>query len=288
MRTRIVGVLAAIISPIIFSLSIPFSAKFFLDQVHPWFLAGALDLSAGLGMLVILLLFQRTSSNLRTSLQRADLGNLVIAIGTGGIIAPVLFMISLTGSVGSSMLLVTETLFTALFAWKFNGERITPLTALTIFLISISSAILASAQFNIQSFAAAGAALAYAFSHVYTARIADRDPLQVGTIKLLISGVFNVLTSCLVLRLELPSITFLGSIFAAGIICNGVSYLLFLLGIRQIGAARAGALYSLIPVFGGIFLVFLGEPFTENLKLAGLFMVGGLGLLVWQSFRESE
>jgi hypothetical protein len=54
---------------------------------------------------------------------------------------------------------------------------------------------------------------------------------------------------------------------------------LFVLALRQLGAARTGAYFSTAPFVGAaVALLLLGEPFTWQLAVAGLLMAVGVAL----------
>jgi hypothetical protein len=62
-----------------------------------------------------------------------------------------------------------------------------------------------------------------------------------------------------------------------GFLGYGVSLVLFVRALRQIGTARTGAYYAVAPFFGTLLAIGLvGEPFTLQLAIAGALM--GLGI----------
>ena len=64
-----------------------------------------------------------------------------------------------------------------------------------------------------------------------------------------------------------------------GLLSYGVSLVLFVLALRDIGAARTGAYFASAPFIGAILAVaVLGEPVTAQLLLAGALMLAGLWL----------
>ncbi len=68
-----------------------------------------------------------------------------------------------------------------------------------------------------------------------------------------------------------------GAAGVVGFFGVGVSLVLFVLALRHLGAARAGAYFSLAPFIGALVaLVLLREPLTLQLVIAGLLM--GIGL----------
>ena len=67
-----------------------------------------------------------------------------------------------------------------------------------------------------------------------------------------------------------------------GLFAYGVSLALFVVSLRHLGSARTGAYCSLAPFFGAAFALFLGDPVTLSLLLAGTLMAGG----VWRHLTE--
>jgi hypothetical protein len=61
-----------------------------------------------------------------------------------------------------------------------------------------------------------------------------------------------------------------------GAISYGLSLVLFIVGLRSVGTARAGAYFSTAPFFGGVLAVALGEPVTPLLVVAAVLMGGGV------------
>lgn len=90
-------------------------AKWLLDSVNPWLLAGLLYLGSGIG----LTLYRVISRSAPCILLPTEFPWLIGAIISGGVVAPVLLMIGLTNAPasGTSLLLNAEGVFTALLAW---------------------------------------------------------------------------------------------------------------------------------------------------------------------------
>ena len=65
---------------------------------------------------------------------------------------------------------------------------------------------------------------------------------------------------------------------AVGLVAYGISLTLFIVALRHIGTARAGAYYSVAPFFGALLALALGESLTVPLVVAGLLMALGVAL----------
>ena len=69
-----------------------------------------------------------------------------------------------------------------------------------------------------------------------------------------------------------------------GLFAYGVSLVLFVIALRGVGAARAGAYYSVAPFIGAIVAIaFFGEAVTIQIALAGGLMAVGTWLHLTES-----
>ncbi|MDE2585542.1 MAG: EamA family transporter, partial [Betaproteobacteria bacterium] len=115
------GVAAALGAALLFGAGTPL-AKWLLAAVNPWLLAGLLYLGSGLGLSLYRGLIQAPA----VRLPRGELAWFAGAIGAGGIVAPVLLMLGLSGmpASGAALLLNAEGLFSALLAWFAFKEHV--------------------------------------------------------------------------------------------------------------------------------------------------------------------
>ena len=109
-----IGVWAALASAFLFGMGTPL-AKWLLDQMSPWMLAGLLYLGLGLGSGVYRLLCGFVSPRLNASEMRW----LAAAVVCSGGIAPVLLMFGLSSMPSSqaALLINAEAVLTTLLAW---------------------------------------------------------------------------------------------------------------------------------------------------------------------------
>ena len=117
------GVAAALGAALLFGTSAPI-AKWLLQDVSPWMLAGLFYLGSGIGLSI----YRLVTHTQPVSLQQGEAGWLAGAILTGGVAGPVLLMFGLTGmpASGAALLLNAEGVLTALLAWvvfKENFDR---------------------------------------------------------------------------------------------------------------------------------------------------------------------
>jgi drug/metabolite transporter (DMT)-like permease len=111
-----------------------------------------------------------------------------------------------------------------------------------------------------------------------TRKVSLADPLQIVELKGLVAGPVNLAIG-LSLGAALPSLS--AGLFAGivGFVGYGLSLALFVLALRHLGTARTGAYFATAPFIGSaVAVVFLGDPFTAQLAVAGVLMAAGVWL----------
>jgi len=107
---------------------------------------------------------------------------------------------------------------------------------------------------------------------------AHTNPLQIVQVKGLVAGPF-LLALGLLAGDTLPAPTIAAVAGMVGFLGYGVSLALFVLALRQLGAARTGAYFSTAPFLSAFAaILFLREPLTFQLLAAGLLMGAGVWL----------
>lgn len=279
------GAPLALASAALFGASTPFAKLLLGDGVSPWLLAGLLYLGSGVGLSVIH--FGRHTLGLASAeapLRRADLPWLGLVVLSGGVIGPVLLMIGLTTTPASStaLLLNLESLATMLIAWAVFRENVD-----TRLMVG-AAAILAGAMFlswqggptgfGLGAIAIAGACLAWGLDNNLTRKLSTADPVQIALIKGLVAGTVNLVLA-LTSGARVPSVTVLGGAALVGFLGYGISLVLFVLGLRHLGAARTGAYFSTAPFIGAVLAIgMFHEEATGRLIGAGVLMAIGLYL----------
>jgi drug/metabolite transporter (DMT)-like permease len=274
------GGLLALAAAALFGLSTP-AAKAITGTVAPVLLAGLLYLGSGLGLLIVRL----ARGDGGVPVTRRDLPWLAGAVLFGGGLGPVLLMWGLMRVTGSaaSLLLTLEGVFTALIAWivfrePFNRRIGLGMVAIFIGAVTLGLSGPSGKAAALGVAAVAGACLCWAIDNNCTSRIAHVDAPTLAMIKGLVAGSINVALG-LAIGNALPGI---GAIAAAGIVGllgYGVSLILFVLALREVGAARTGAYFSTAPFLGAVLgVVALHEPVTLTLIVAGLLMAFGVYL----------
>ncbi|MCC6530234.1 MAG: EamA family transporter [Pseudomonadales bacterium] len=277
---RISGILAALAAALLFGASTPL-AKLLLTRIDPWLLAALLYLGSGVG----LWLLRRLGRAEAVRLERGDGGWLAAAIAAGGVAAPLLLMFALSAmpATTAALLLNAEAVLTVLLAWFLFREPFDRRIAAGMLTI-VAGALLLSWPQRLQlatlwpTLALLAAALAWAIDNNLTRKIALADASFIAMSKGLIAGSTNLLLA-LQLRVDWPAPGVVATAALLGLLCYGVSLTLFVVALRQLGAARTSAYFGLAPFWGALLAIaLLGEPLTPQLLVAALLMAVGVAL----------
>lgn len=273
------GVQAALLSAILFGAGTPL-AKLLLADVSPWLLAGLLYTGSGLG----LGLYRLVRRAPRVRLSRRELAPLAGAVIFGGVLAPVLLLAGLSSmpASGASLLLNAEGVFTAVLAWFVFRENFDRRIALGMVAI-VAGAVVLSIPTGAElgpvwpSLAVLGACLCWGIDNNLTRKVALTDAVWLAAVKGGVAGPVNLALAFLA-GATFPSIASIGGAAVVGFFAYGVSLVLFIVGMRHLGTARAGAYFSIAPFFGAVLAIVLGEPITWPLGVAAVLMAIGLWL----------
>ena len=206
----------------------------------------------------------------------------------GGVLAPVLLMWGLAAmpASGASLLLNAESVFTASLAWVVFRENVDRRVLLGMVAI-VAGAVVLSVPTGVTlsgpwpALAVLGACLAWALDNNLTRQVALADATWLAAVKGAVAGPVN-LALAVALGAHWPTAPAAGAALALGFVTYGVSLALFIVGLRHVGTARAGAYFSVAPFFGAALALVLGEPVTWPLLVAGLLM----GVGVWLHLTE--
>ena len=273
------GVQAALVSAVLFGAGTPL-AKLLLGTVTPWLMAGLLYCGSGVGLLLVRLI--RRSPRVR--LTRHQIWPLAGAIIAGGVVGPVLLMIGLSAmpASGASLLLNAEAVFTVVLAWLVFKENVDRRILLGM-LVIVAGAVLLSVPSAVElgspwpALAVVGACLAWGLDNNLTRKVALTDATWLAAIKGSVAGPVN-LTLGLLLGAAMPPPGPTAAAMSVGFFAYGVSLALFIVGMRHLGTARAGAYFSIAPFFGALLALALGETPTWPLVIAGALMALGVWL----------
>lgn len=279
------GVQAALVAALLFGAGTPF-AKLLLGETSPWLLAGLLYTGSGLG----LGLYRVARRMPRVHLARRDVAPLAGAVVLGGMLAPVLLMVGLAGmpASGASLLLNAEGVLTAVIAWFVFKENVDHRVALGMLAIVAGAVVLSVPTGSVDlgaggvasvwpQLAILGACLCWAVDNNLTRKVALNDAVWLAAVKGAVAGPVNLVLA-LALGASLPAWGQVAAAGVVGLLAYGVSLVLFIVALRHVGTARAGAYFSIAPFFGALVAVLLGERVTVPLAVAAALMALGVWL----------
>lgn len=284
---------SVLVSAVLFGLTAP-AAKLLLDDLHPVALAGLLYAGAFLGLAA----FRGASRLARRGpravappadapLGREDLPWLAGAILAGGIVAPIalLFGLGRLSGLAGALLLNFEAAATALFAVLLFKESAGRRLWLALVLMTAGGVLLSwdggRGRLDLVGPLLVLLAMAgWGLDNNLTRQISGKDPVQIALVKGLVSG-----TVSLGLAFSFgwgfgPSLAAVSGL-VVGAAGYGLSLILFIRGLRDLGAFRTGALFSVAPFAGAAASIpLLGDRLRPTTAAAGLFMAAGAVLVV--------
>ncbi len=278
------AVLSALAASALFGLATPV-AKILVGSVDPWLLAGLFYLGSGLGLAALRAVLAGRRMAAEARLTRHNLPWLAGAILAGGVAGPLLLMVGLarTEAASASLLLTLEGLATALLAWFAFHENFDRRIATGMLLIAAGAAVLGwqgEARWNdlLGPLAIVGACVAWGVDNNLTRKVALADPLQIAMLKGLAAGPVS-LTLALANGAALPAPGMAAAAALVGFFGYGLSLVLYVVALRDLGAARTGAYFATAPFLGAAAAIpLLGEAPTPRLLAAGALMAIGVWL----------
>jgi hypothetical protein len=275
-RNGAIGII--LLSAALFGLATP-AVKPLIGGVAPQLAAGILYLGMGAGLAVAYLARGMPAAGVSHGESRW----LVTSVVSGGIIAPWLIFWGLghATATATSLLANTEVVFSTLLARFWFKEPYSSRLFLGVGLIVGGALALGGGRGNIDPLPAIAVVLACAFWGIDNnamRKIAHADASFVGLIKGLVAGSTNVVLA-LAFGATLPPATTTLGILSVGGLCYGVSFGLYVKGLRVLGAARTSAFYGTAPFAGALVGVgLLHDPLTFGLLAAAILMGGGVWL----------
>lgn len=280
------GIAFALASAVLFGISTPL-AKTLVATVSPLLLAGLLYAGSGLGLaLVMAARLVSAQRGFSSSLPRREEWRwLAAAIFFGGVAGPAALMYGLVTSAAStaSLLLNLEAVFTALIAWFVFEENVDRRVALGMLAIVAGGALLAwtpgaHADASLGLLLIVAACFCWALDNNLTRKVSASDAVMIACVKGVVAGAVNVALA-LLLGVKFPAPGAIGAAALVGFFGYGVSLVLFVLALRDLGTARTGAYFSVAPFVGAaLSLLLQGDPITWQLVIAGLLMGTGVWL----------
>jgi drug/metabolite transporter (DMT)-like permease len=283
------GVLLALGAAALFGASTPF-AKLLLGEVSPLVLAAVLYLGSGIGLAAWIALRSRLPGREPVApIPRPDWPWIAAAIAAGGVAGPILLMQGLarTDAASASLLLNLEAVLTATIAWTVFRENVdrrvfAGMAAIVAGGVLLSADAAPQAAGSAGLFLVAAACLAWAIDNNLTRRVSGGDAATLACLKGLVAGTVNFALAW-ALGAPLPAASGWIGAGLLGFLGYGVSLVLFIVALRNLGTARTGAYFSVAPFFGAaIAVAMLGErPGIGFWLAAGLMALG-----VWLHLSE--
>lgn len=284
MRRR--AIVYALLSAALFGASTPF-AKLLVGAMPPLALAGLLYLGSGIGLSAWRVLRGLRSGGAEGTpgWSRGDWPWLIGAIAAGGVAGPALLMYGLRATDGAtaSLLLNLEAVFTAVLAWVVFRENVDKRIFMGMVAIVAGGVLLSWEQAPgaagiLGPLLIAAACLAWALDNNLTRRVSGGDAVALAALKGTVAGSVNLaLALAMGAYLPAPGTMVLGGLL--GLFGYGISLVLFIKALRDLGSARTGAYFSVAPFFGAaLALMLLGERTSPAFWGAGLLMALGVWL----------
>ena len=288
-------ILQALTAALFFGASAPIAKLLLGDNIAPIYLAAFLYLGSGTGTFLFRLTQRMQSKNAEADIKSPDIKWLAGAILSGGILAPIILMISLQNTPAStaSLLLNFEGVGTTIIALLFFKEAISRRAWTAIIVITLASIFL-STNFNEGfgiSLGALGIILAcvlWGADNNFTRNISGKDPLAIVAWKGLVAGTFSFLLAFF-LGNQMPSLKIILGTLVLGFISYGLSTILFIRSMRGLGAARTSALYGTAPLAGVLLsIVIFGEFPSFFFVIAAILMISGALLLINENHEHTH
>ena len=293
------GYIAVLFSAFLFGIGTTLY-KILLGSMSPLFIAAVTYLAGGvvLGGSILVREGAKVPQLLRLPTRKKagfvwrDIVLVLLVILFGSALAPTLYLVGLnnTTAVNAALLGNTETLFTIGIAFVFLGERGKAKDYAAIALLIIGAVTLTT-NLSFQQLGTTGTffgnllvvsgSLFWGIDNNLSRLLSvKRSLLQIGSLKGVLGGGLLLAIASLVGLQPIPSAVSIAYLVIVGILSVGLSLLLFLFSLQEIGAMRTGVIFSTSSLFGAVsaFLI-LQEAISVIQILAGLLMLFAIYLL---------
>ncbi|PMS14573.1 EamA family transporter [Trinickia dabaoshanensis] len=291
MQTKFNAAFTALLAAALFGATTPL-AKLLLGTLSPFMLAGLFYLGSGVGlgltMLVRRLVRPKQTQHSDARIHRTEITWLAGAIAAGGVAGPALLMLGLTSTPAAtgSLLLNLEGVFTAVIAWVVFRENVDLQVFLGMVAIVAGGVLLSwtggAAGIPVGALLVAGACLCWAIDNNLTRKVSTNDAMVIACLKGLVAGPVN-LAIAHGTGAAMPGSGQAAAAMATGFAGYGVSLVLFVIALRNLGTARTGAYFSVAPLFGVAISLALW-PAMPPLAFWGAAVLMAIG--VWLHLRE--
>lgn len=276
-RAYIYPTLQTLLAAALFGASAPIG-KLLLGQIEPIFLAGLLYLGCGIGVLLFKLLQNARSSDTKREahLIRSDYRWLFGAVVSGGVLAPIVLLFSLrqTPASTASLLLNFETVATTLIAVLVFREALSTRSMWAVVTVTAGSILLSwdttgAWGLSLGALGVLGACVLWGLENNLTRNISAKDPLTIVLVKGITAGAFSCTLALALGNPVPPALTILGAM-VLGSLSYGLSIVLYIRAMRNLGAARTSAVFGTAPLAGVILSFVLFQETPNTLFIAAL------------------
>jgi drug/metabolite transporter (DMT)-like permease len=192
-----------------------------------------------------------------------------------------------TAASTASLLINLEGVLTALLAWLVFRENFDRRIAAGMAAIVAGGVVLSwdpsgRPEASRALLLIVAACLCWAIDNNLTRKVSASDAMVIACLKGLVAGVVNI-GLALLSGQTLPALATTLSAMLVGLVGYGISLVLFIVALRHLGTARAGAYFSVAPFFGTALAILIQhESVTLQLAVAASLM----GLGVWLHVTE--
>ncbi|WP_455285979.1 DMT family transporter [[Eubacterium] cellulosolvens] len=302
------GYVAVLFSALLFGVGITL-CKMLLGSASPLVVAAVTNLAGGLFLACAGLLpgsakvasWLKLPTSRKTRFGRRDIVIVLLIVLFGAVLAPSLYFFGLneTTAVSASFLGNTETLFTIGIAFIFLGERgrRKDYTAMALLVIG---AVVVTTNLDFERLDTLGAVFGNLLvvtgclfwgidnnlSRLLTVR---RSLLQIGLTKQILGGALLLVITWIFGLGFVASPVSIAYIAIVGVLSAGLSLLLFLFSLQEIGAMKTGVTFSMSSLFGVVsaFLI-LRESISVLQILAGILMLFAIYVLSIPAKKERD
>lgn len=267
------------LAAVLFGATTPFASRL-ADDMNAGTLAGLLYVGAALAVLPVARRRQGTSSVLARGGRP-----LVVAVGAGGLVGPLLLAAGLarTPAATASLLLNLELVATTIIAAAFFGEHIGRRVSLGAALVVVAGITLAwtdAPELRLGALLIVGACIAWGLDNCVTAELSSVAPHEITLAKGMVAGTTNLALG-LAVSSSVPALGQVAVALGLGAVGYGASITLWVRGARDLGAARGQLIFSAAP-FVGVLVAWLvlSESATLAQLIAGCLAGAGVLLVV--------
>ena len=289
--------LEVLLGALAFAASVP-AGKLLLEDLSPLAISGGLYVAAGVFCATLLVMERRPDKKPENRLRGREWWWVLAAVVAGGIAGPVALFSGLRATSGyvAGLLLNFEAVFTIGFGALLSDERVggrglrgIGLVIVGAVTLSLAGASAPGATRWVGVVLVVAACACWGLDNNFTQRISIRDARQIVAIKGLTGGAASLILAAAVGQLGTWSLTNMATVLVVGAVSYGLSIVLFIRGLRELGVMHTGALFALAPGFAAILSwLVLREPAQPLGVLALAGMTGGALLLATDAHEHTH